>query len=73
MDNKQIATFIKKRRKQLSLTQIELATLSNISTRKLSDIETANGATTIDILNKVCDILGVEIDLNIKSSNKLHD
>jgi len=66
MDKKQIATFIKKRRKQLELTQQELAQMSNISTRKLSDIETANGATTIDTLNKVCDILGLEVVLKIK-------
>ena len=66
MDKKKIATFIKKRRKQLELTQQELAVMSNISTRKLSDIETANGATTIDTLNKVCDILGLEVVLKIK-------
>jgi len=66
MDKKQIATYIKKRRKQLQITQQELATVSNISTRKLSDIETSNGATTIDTLNKVCDILGLEIVLKIK-------
>jgi transcriptional regulator with XRE-family HTH domain len=66
MESKQIATFIKKRRKQLKLTQQELASLSSISTRKLSDIETSNGATTIDTLNKVCDILGLEVTLKIK-------
>ena len=66
MDKRQIATFIKKRRKQLEITQQELAQMSNISTRKLSDIETANGATTIDTLNKVCDILGLEVVLKIK-------
>jgi len=66
MDKKQIATFIKKRRKQLEITQQELAQMSNVSTRKLSDIETANGATTIDTLNKVCDILGLEVVLKIK-------
>ncbi len=66
MDSKRIALFIKKRRKQLELTQKELAELSSISIRKLSDIETSNGTTTIDTLNKVCDILGLEIELKIK-------
>jgi len=66
MDKRQIATFIKKRRKQLEITQQDLALLSGISTRKLSDIETSHGTTTIDTLNKVCDILGVEIVLKIK-------
>lgn len=66
MDKKQIATFIKKRRKQLQITQQELATLSDISTRTLSDIETANSTTTIDTLSKVCETLGLEIILKIK-------
>ena len=66
MDKKQIATYIKKRRKQLDITQQDLALLSGVSTRKLSDIETSNGATTVDTLNKVCDILGVEVVLKIK-------
>ena len=66
MDKKQIATFIKKRRKQLQITQQELATLSDISTRTLSDIETASSTTTIDTLSKVCETLGLEIILKIK-------
>ena len=66
MDKKQIASLIKQRRKQLQITQQDLANLSSISTRKISDIETSNGATTIDTLNKVCDILGLEIVVKIK-------
>ena len=66
MDKKQIATFIKKRRKQLKITQQDLSSYSDVSTRTISDIETANGTTTIDILNKVCDILGLELILKIK-------
>ena len=66
MDKKDIANFIKQRRKQLEITQEDLALLSGISTRKLSDIETAKADTTIDTLNKVCNTLGVEIVLKIK-------
>ena len=66
MDKHQIAKFIKQRRKQLSITQQEVAVLSGISTRKLSDIETAKSSCTIDILNKVCDTLGCELKIVIK-------
>lgn len=66
MNKKQIGIFIKQRRKQLSITQEELSLLSKISTRKLSDIETAKSSTTIDILNKVCDTLGCEFIIKIK-------
>ncbi len=66
MNNKNIGFFIKKRRKQLNITQQHLSSLSDVSTRKISDIETANGTTTIDTLNKVCDVLGLEFVLKIK-------
>lgn len=66
MDKKQIAILIKKRRKQLELKQQDLAQLSGVSTRKISDIETAKTTTTIDTLNKVCDILGLELVVKIK-------
>ena len=66
MDDKQIAVYIKKRRKQLSITQKELSLLSDVSIRKISDIETSSGGTTVEILNKICDILGLEIKLHIK-------
>jgi len=66
MNKQQIALFIKKRRKQLKITQEELATLSNVSIRKISDIERATTTTTIDTLNKICDVLGLELLLKIK-------
>lgn len=66
MDKKQISTLIKKRRKQLELKQQDLALMSGVSTRKISDIETAKTTTTIDTLNKVCDILGLELIVKIK-------
>ncbi len=70
MDMRQIASFVKKRRKQLQITQQDLASISGISTRKLSDIETSSGTTTIDTLNKVCETLGVEIVLKVKGVNE---
>lgn len=69
MNNRQIAHYIKKRRKQLNITQQELALISGVSTRKISDIETASSGTTIEILNKICDVLGLEISLTIKGIN----
>jgi len=61
-----LAQIIKTRRKQLKITQVDLALLSNISTRQLSDIETAQASTTIDTLGKICETLGLSIELKIK-------
>jgi len=66
MNRETIAKIITQRRKQLKITQIDLALLSEISTRQLSDIETAKVSTTIDTLSKICDTLGLSIELKIK-------
>ena len=66
MNRETIAKLITQRRKQLKITQIDLALLSEISTRQLSDIETAKVSTTIDTLSKICETLGLSIELKIK-------
>ena len=66
MNREAIAKLITKRRKQLNITQVELALLSELSTRQLSDIETAKVSTTIDTLSKICETLGLSIELKVK-------
>jgi len=66
MNRETIAKIITQRRKQLKITQLDLALLSEISTRQLSDIETAKVSTTIDTLSKICETLGLSIELKIK-------
>ena len=66
MKREVLAQIIKQRRKQLKITQADLALLSEISTRQLSDIETAQVSTTIDTLSKICETLGLSIELKIK-------
>jgi len=66
MTKETLAQIIKERRKQLKITQVDLALLSEISTRQLSDIETAQVNTTLDTINKICETLGLTIELKIK-------
>jgi transcriptional regulator with XRE-family HTH domain len=66
MTKETLAQIIKERRKQLKITQVDLALLSEVSTRQLSDIETAQVNTTLDTLNKICETLGLTIELKIK-------
>ena len=63
MTKETLAQIIKERRKQLKITQVDLALLSEVSTRQLSDIETAKVNTTLDTLNKICETLGFTIEL----------
>ena len=66
MNSTKIASLIKKRRKEIGITQQKLAELSEVSLRKVSDIETAFGDTSIGTLEKVLDVLGLEIRIEIK-------
>ena len=69
MSREEVAKFITQRRKQLNITQVELALLSELSTRQLSDIERAKVSTTIDTLSKICETLGLSMELKIKGTD----
>ena len=69
MTRTELATYIKERRKQLKLSQIDLAELSEVSVRQLSDIETEKSSPTIETLSKICETLGLSIELKVKGSD----
>lgn len=60
---------IKKRRKELSITQPHLAELANISTNTLYKLERGHGNPTLDVLNKLAEVLGMELTLGVKKQN----
>jgi transcriptional regulator with XRE-family HTH domain len=63
-------TTIKERRAILRLTQQDLAEMSGIGLRTLKEIESGKGNPSLTILNKIADILGMEVKLVIKETNK---
>ena len=66
MTRTDLATLIKERRKQLNLSQVDLAELSEVSVRQLSDIETQKSSPTIETLSKICETLGLSMELGVK-------
>ncbi|WP_313375246.1 helix-turn-helix transcriptional regulator [Chishuiella sp.] len=58
---------IKKRRKVLAITQETLAEISGVGLRTLKQFESGNGNPTLETLQKLCDALGLEIKLEVKS------
>lgn len=66
MNRKQLGKIIQSRRKELKITQVDLALISEISTKQLSNIEQGKVSTTIDMLSKICETLGLSIELKIK-------
>lgn len=63
---KQLGETIRNRRKELSITQPHLAELAGISTNTLYKLERGQGNPSMDILNKLADVLGMEFTFEVK-------
>lgn len=62
----ELGKAIKERRDTLGITQPDLAEMAGISVNTLYKIETAQGNPTVKVLNKIADILGLELSLTVK-------
>ena len=61
---KELGTIIKETRKRQKLTQVELAQLSNLGTRFISDLENGKPTCEIEKVLKVTANLGIKIEVN---------
>lgn len=64
----EIGEQIKERRKVLRITQPDLAEMAGISINTLYKIERGQANPTVQILNKIADILGLELRLEVEQS-----
>ncbi len=62
----QIGTIIKARRKSLGLTQPHLAELADISINTLYKLERGQNNPTLEVLEKLTEVLGLELVLQVK-------
>ncbi len=62
-----IGKQIKQRRKALKITQPNLAQLAKVATNTLYKIERGQANPTIDVLEKITDVLGLEVKLDVKN------
>ncbi len=69
MNNQQIGTIIKERRDYLNLTQKDVAEMAGITFKSISEIELGIRNPSINTLNKVLGVLGLEISVQIKTVN----
>jgi predicted transcriptional regulator len=60
---------IRKRRENLDVTQETLAELAGIGLRTLKQLESGKGNPTLSTLQKVADVLGLELCLKVKGLN----
>jgi transcriptional regulator with XRE-family HTH domain len=72
MHYRDLIKTIKERREIMQVTQETLAEVSGIGVRTLKQFESGKGNPTLKTLQKLADVLGLEVCLKIKkiSSNK---
>jgi len=70
MHQTDLIKILKDRRDMLGVTQEHLAELANVSLRTLKAIESGKGNPTFDTLNKLADVLGMEMKLEVIKANK---
>ncbi len=67
MHYQKIIDTIKKRRKDLNITQESLAKLSGVGLRTLKQFESGKGNPTLQTIQKISDVLGLDIFLRVKN------
>ncbi|MBK9192723.1 MAG: helix-turn-helix transcriptional regulator [Crocinitomicaceae bacterium] len=68
MHFKPLIETIKARREALRVTQEALAELSGVGLRTLKQFESGKGNPTLSTIQKLADVLGLEITLKIKNT-----
>lgn len=63
-----IGEAIKNRRKELGITQPDLAELAKVSINTLYKLERGQSNPSLDVLNKLAEVLGMELKLEVKKS-----
>ncbi|MDP2724574.1 MAG: helix-turn-helix transcriptional regulator [Bacteroidales bacterium] len=70
MHFEKLVRTIKERREVLQVTQETLANLSGVGLRTLKQFESGKGNPTLLTLQKLADVLGLEIGLKIKNMTR---
>ena len=61
-----IGKTIRQRRKALKITQSDLAELAGISVNSLYKIERGEANPTLDLVEKIAEVLGLELKIEVK-------
>lgn len=67
MHFKNLINTIKERRENLKVNQENLAKLSGVGLRTLKQFESGKGNPTLQTIQKIADVLGLEVCLKVKT------
>jgi len=70
MTNEKIIKIIKERKDVLKINQEHLAEISEVGVATLKRFESGKGNITLGNLQKIADVLGLEVRLELKNTNK---
>jgi len=70
MHFEELVKIIKERRDALKVTQESLAQLSGVGLRTLKQFESGKGNPTLQTLQKIADVLGLEVSLKLKNVSR---
>ena len=68
MHFEELIQAIKERRNVLQVTQETLAELAGVGLRTLKQFESGKGNPTLQTLQKIADVLGMEVSLKLKTT-----
>lgn len=63
-----IKDILKERRSFLQISQQDLAEIAEVSLATIKNIERGKGNPSLKTIKKICEILGLEICLNVKNA-----
>lgn len=64
----ELKEIMKERRETLSLTQQDLAEMSQVGLATIKDIERGKGNPALNTVKKILDVLGIEIEYRIRQT-----
>ncbi len=67
---KELGESIRNRRKELRITQPHLSELAKVSTNTLYKLERGQGNPSLEVLNKLAEVLGMELVMEVGSRRK---
>lgn len=66
MTIREIGTYIRERRQVLGITQPDLAEMAQVSINTLYKLERGEANPSVKVLNKLAEVLGLELTLSVK-------
>ena len=70
MTTKEFGLIIKKRRKILKINQQDLSEISEVALHTVSNIESGKGNPTLQVIIRLCDVLGLDFTLEVTRSKR---